>query len=128
MTADFPDLQGLRVFVVEDEFIVLLQLEHMLLDLGCEIAGAASRLPDALAMIAERSMDAAVLDINLGGTKVYPVADLLAARKVPIVFSTGYGNAGVIASWRGQPILQKPYRLDQLGSALSQVTAKPRLF
>lgn len=124
MTPGFPDLRGLRVFVVEDEFVVLIQLEDMLAELGCDVVGSASRLGDALAMLPERVIDVAVLDINLGGAKVYPVAEILAARNVPILFSTGYGNVGVSEPWRSRPILQKPYRIDQLAAALRQVTAR----
>jgi CheY-like chemotaxis protein len=124
VTPGFPDLRGLRVFVVEDEFVVLVQLEDMLTELGCDVVGSASRLGDALAMLPERVIDVAVLDINLGGAKVYPVAEILAARNVPILFSTGYGNVGVSEPWSSRPILQKPYRIDQLAEALRQVTAR----
>ncbi len=127
MKAGFSNLEGLRVFVVEDEFIVLIMLENMLAELGCEIVGSASRLAQALGMISDRAIDAAVLDINLGGTEVYPVAEALAARNVPIVFSTGYGYAGVSAPWRSRPILQKPFHPHQLAAALTQARAKARV-
>ena len=93
-------------------------LEDILAELGCEVAASASRLEPALAAAGAQAFDAALLDINLAGEMVYPVAEALVARKVPIVFSTGYGIAGVCEAWRGWPVLQKPYRLADIGAAL----------
>jgi CheY-like chemotaxis protein len=122
---DFSDLQGLRVLVVEDEFIVLVMLEEMLSELGCEIAGSVSRVAEALKLIPSLKLDAAVLDINLGGAKVYPVAEALAARNVPIIFATGYGCAGILERWQDRPVVQKPYGLYQLADALWEATTAP---
>jgi CheY-like chemotaxis protein len=83
-------LSGRRVLVVEDEMIVAWLLQDMLADLGCAVVGPAARVAQALAMIDAEAIDAAVLDVNLNGQKSYPVADALAARGVPFVFSTGY--------------------------------------
>ncbi len=127
MKAGFSGLQGLRVFVVEDEFMVLVMIEEMLSDLGCEVVGSASRLAEALTLIPQLAIDAAVLDINLGSVEVYPIAEILAARNVPIVFSTGYGQSGVNEAWRSRPILQKPFHPQQLAAALEQATAKARV-
>ena len=90
-------LLGLRVLVVEDEALVAMQLEDMLDELGCvvvDVAGTVSR-GVALAADAAVALDGAILDVNLGGEKVYPVAERLAARGVPFVFCTGYGVAGI---------------------------------
>jgi CheY-like chemotaxis protein len=111
-------LEGIRVFVVEDEAAVLLMVEDMLTTLGCEVAVAASQLASGLEAAASADFQVALLDINLGGELVYPVAELLKARNVPMVFSTGYGTSGVEAAWRNWPILQKPYGLDELAEAL----------
>jgi CheY-like chemotaxis protein len=111
-------LSGLRVLAVEDEFPVLLLLEEMLIELGCEIAGSASRVGEALGMLAQEVPAAAVLDVNVAGVKVYPVAQALTTLGVPIVFSTGYGEHGVDEAWRKHPILQKPYRVEDLARAL----------
>jgi len=116
-------LKGLRILLVEDEFIILVMLEDMLAELGCELAGSASRLSDALAIVPHSAIDAAVLDINLGADTVYPLAEALAAQNVPIVFSTGYGLVGISDAWKSRPILQKPYQLDQLAAALTAATA-----
>jgi CheY-like chemotaxis protein len=111
-------LKGLRVLVVEDEFAVLVLVEEMLADLGCEIAASTWRVSQALELIDRCALDVAVLDVNVAGEMVYPVAEVLAARRIPIVFSTGYGINGLSEHWRGWPILQKPYRTEQLGAAL----------
>jgi CheY-like chemotaxis protein len=112
-------LKGLRVLAVEDEFPVLILLEDMLAELGCEVAGSASRIGEALEMLRKQEFGAAVLDVNVAGEMVYPVAQALAALRVPIVFSTGYGMRGVHEDWRDRPILQKPYRVDDLAKALA---------
>jgi len=111
-------LEGLNVFVVEDEFAVLLMLEDMLSELGCNLAGTASRMTEAHKLLGETSPSVAVLDVNVAGEPVYPLAAVLASRNVPIVFSTGYGGSGMDPQWRERPILQKPYRIEDLQKAL----------
>ncbi|KAB0680952.1 response regulator [Aureimonas leprariae] len=109
-------LTGLKVFAVEDESLVAMQLEDMLYDFGCEVVGVAMRFNRALEMAAALpQIDFAVLDVNIGGDKVYPVAERLRARGVPIVFATGYGRTGVDAEWHGCQIVQKPYTAKELG-------------
>lgn len=116
--ANYAGLRGLRVFVVEDEFAVLLLIEDMLNELGCELAGSASRVAEALGLVRDRLPDVAVLDVNVAGEPVYPIAEFLAGRNVPIVFSTGYGGETLGNPWRDRPVLQKPYMLEQLAAAL----------
>jgi DNA-binding LytR/AlgR family response regulator len=111
---------GMKVFLVEDEFLILMQLESMLQELGCEIGGTASHLGDALSRAETCDVDLALLDINLGGKKIYPVAEVLQRRKVPIVFSTGYGQAGIDPPWTSYPVVQKPFMARDLERALAQ--------
>ena len=87
-------LSGRRVLVVEDEMMVLMIIEDMLADLGCESVTAAATVDQALALIDAQVFDAAMLDMNLNGNKSHAVADALAARGVPFVFSTGYSGHG----------------------------------
>jgi DNA-binding NtrC family response regulator len=112
-----------RVFVVEDEFAVLMLMEDMLLELGCELAGTASRMSDAMSGALNSTCDAAVLDVNINGESINPVAEALAARRVPMVFSTGYGRSGMDIRWREYPVLQKPYRVEDLAAALARALA-----
>ena len=97
-------LSGVRVLVVEDEFAVLLLLEDMLNELGCELAGTATRLPEAVTMAASAECDAAVLDVNINGENVAPAAEALFGRGIPVVFSTGYGRSGIDPRWRDLPV------------------------
>jgi CheY-like chemotaxis protein len=117
------DLSGVRVFVVEDEFAVLLLLEDMLLELGCELAGTASRMQEALALANSTACDAAILDVNINGETIDPVVEILTARGTPVVFSTGYGRSGIDPRWRDRPVLQKPYRIEDFAAALRQALA-----
>lgn len=118
MNKNLGGLKGVRVFVVEDEFAVLLLVEDMLVELGCEIAGTASRMQEALALAGKLAFDAAVLDVNINGEPVSPVAEIVAARGAPLVFSTGYGRSGLDPRWRDRPVLQKPYRIEDFATAL----------
>jgi CheY-like chemotaxis protein len=113
----------LRILVVEDEMLVAMNIEDMLLELGHEVAGLASRLGPALALAGESRFDAAMLDVNHAGEPSVPVADLLAERGIPFLFATGYGRAGIEERFRGCPILQKPFRTSELGAALATLAS-----
>jgi CheY-like chemotaxis protein len=126
VTTGRDGLTGLRVFVVEDEFAVLLLIEDMLSELGCELAGSASRVSDALGYVGDPMPDVAVLDVNVAGESIYPVAEYFAGRNVPIVFSTGYGGETLQGDWRDRPVLQKPYVVEQLADALLKSIAQHR--
>ena len=112
------DLQGLRVLVVEDEAAISLLLEDMLLDFGCEVIGPAARLAAALDTVNREQVDLAILDVNVAGEPIYPVADALVQRSVPFVFSTGYGSAGIKDAYRDRPVLQKPFAQHDLKQKL----------
>lgn len=111
-------LNGMRILVVEDEMLVSMLLEDMLADFGCSVVGPAPTVADAMPLATGAQIDAAVLDLNLAGDPIYPVADALKARGVPFVFASGYGESGVTEAHRGAPMLQKPYRQADLERAL----------
>src|SRR3712207_2012089 len=92
-----------RVLFVEDEAIVSMLIEDMLLDLGVEVVGPASRIDEAMALARDAEVEAAVLDINIGGQLTYPVADILRARGIPVIFATGYGAAALPERYQGTP-------------------------
>lgn len=97
-----------RILVVEDEPLVAMMLQDMLDDIGFDVIGPAMRVEAALVLINTEPLDAAILDVNLGRERSYPVAERLAAMGIPFAFATGYGAAGV--EWReGAPILCKPF-------------------
>ena len=113
---------GLRVLVVEDEMMVSMLIEDMLSDLGCRVVGPASRLDEALELAKAGGIDCAVLDVNLGGQPIFPLADLLRERGRPFAFATGYGDAGLRDVDRGSPVLQKPFREGDLARVLSELS------
>ncbi len=119
MTGGAP-LSGLRLLLVEDEAMVAMLIEDMLCDLGCVVSGVAGTLSRGMALATDEDLaiDGAILDINLGGEKVYPVAEALAARHVPFIFSTGYGGVGVDKAFAHVPILAKPYDQEMLEQKL----------
>ncbi|GJD89515.1 MULTISPECIES: response regulator [Methylobacterium] len=102
-------LQGARVLVVEDEAAISMLLEDMLLDFGCDVVGPAARLATALEMAEGESFDVAILDVNVAGEPIYPVAETIAKRALPLIFSTGYGGAGIREPFRDRPVVQKPF-------------------
>ena len=108
----------LRILIVEDEMLVAMNIEDMLLELGHEVAGIASRLDPALALARDGAFDVAMLDVNLAGDRSFPVADLLAERGIPFLFATGYGLGGIDEKYRDRAVLQKPFRAADLAAAL----------
>jgi CheY-like chemotaxis protein len=109
----------LRVLVVEDEMLVAMMISDMLTDLGHEPVGPAMRLEQALELARKERIDAAVLDINLGGgKKSFAVADVLRERRVPFIFATGYGSKGGGEAYRDVETLKKPFETTALGRAL----------
>ena len=103
-------LSGRRILVVEDESLVAMLLETILEDMGCTPVGPVANIDEALAVVAgDQALDGALLDVNVAGREVFPVADALKAAGVPFVFSTGYGEGGLPDHWRGQSTIQKPF-------------------
>ena len=101
--------------------LVLLMIEDMLTDLGCKTVTAAATVIQALALIKAQRFDVAMLDMNLNGTKTYSVADLLAARGVPFVFSTGYSDHAMKDGYRDRPVLKKPFMAQDLAEILTRL-------
>src|SRR5882724_2298726 len=84
-------LEGVRVLLVEDEYLVAALIEEILEIAGCIVTGPIPRLAQAVDAADHEACDAAVLDVNLAGERIYPVADILSRRNIPFVFVTGYG-------------------------------------
>lgn len=114
-------LSGRRILVVEDEMLILLRIEDMLADLGCTAVSAATNVDQALTLIDAETFDLAMVDVNLDGMKSYPVADALAERDVPFVFSTGYSGVSLDDDYQDRPVLGKPYRDADLVTALTRL-------
>ena len=110
---------GLRLLVVEDEAMVAMLLETLLEELGCTVTRWAATVPAALKAIEHVTIDGALLDVNLAGTKVYAVAEALAARNIPFVFVTGYGRIDASETRFSQAaVLKKPFETVQLQRVL----------
>jgi CheY-like chemotaxis protein len=108
-----------RILVVEDEYLIRMLLEDMLSDLGYGIAGAVGTIAEASDLATSADIHCAILDVNLAGQEVYPVAEILAKRGLPFVFVTGYGEGSLAEPYRGRPALQKPFQAEQLQKTLA---------
>ena len=117
-------LSALKVLVVEDEALVSMLVEDMLTDLGCTVVGPAAEIEEALRLATSADLDAALLDVNLGGRPIFPVADALKARGIPFAFASGYGEAGLTEPHRGALVLQKPFREADLRRVLEELAAQ----
>lgn len=117
----------LRVLLVEDESLVAMLLEDCLVELGYEVACSAPNVQAALAALQAGGIDLAVLDVNLGGTMSFPIAEALDARGIPFVFVTGYGQAGIPPRFHDRSTVQKPFHIRDLHAALLHLHA-PRFF
>jgi two-component SAPR family response regulator len=116
--ARVTQIGGLRVLVVEDEMLVSLLIEDMLTDHGCCIVGPFDRVGLALEAVGKEQIDCAVLDVNVAGDKIYPVAEALTERQIPFIFLSGYGQNAVPAGRTEWQVCTKPFTSDQLLSAL----------
>jgi CheY-like chemotaxis protein len=115
------DLAGLRALVVEDEGGVALLIESMLEELGCHVTASVATLAKALSAARADTFDFAVLDVNLDGELVFPVAEVLKGRQLPFVFSTGYGRMGVPEAFKECDVLNKPFTIDELRAKLQSI-------
>lgn len=111
-------LEGLCVLVVEDEAIISFLLEDMLGELGAGDVRHAGNVKTALAFLETRTPDLAVLDVNLGGERVYPVAEKLESLGVLFLFTTGYGRSGLDPRWQSKAVVQKPFDVQRMTEAL----------
>ncbi len=102
-------LTGIRVLVVEDEGMVAMLIEEMLEDLGCVVVDSVARLAKASSVARTIDVDLAMLDVNIAGQLVFPVAAILRDRNIPILFSTGYGVSGLQGEFALLPVLHKPF-------------------
>lgn len=114
-------LPGTRVFIVEDEALILDALQDMLEGLGLNVVESAVRVDEALTKLASLDFDVAVLDVNVAGCRIDPVADLLAKRGTRFLFASGYGRASLPSAHRERVLLTKPYRKADLLAALDAV-------
>jgi DNA-binding response OmpR family regulator len=112
---------GGSVFLVEDEVMIRMMVADMLAELGYSIAAEAGEINEAIKLAQSIEFDLAILDVNVNGKVISPVADLITARNRPFIFATGYGSSGLPAEYRDRPALQKPFQIETLGRVIDQV-------
>jgi CheY-like chemotaxis protein len=124
MTAtDSGASDGKRILVVDDEAMIRMLLVYMLSELGYTIAAEAARVEEALEAALNADFDVAILDVNLQGQTISPVAEAIAERGRPFVFATGYNEYGLPEGFRDRPMLRKPFQMDGLCRTLETAMA-----
>ena len=116
MTATQP--AGGSVFLVEDEVMIRMMVADMLEELGYKIAAEAGDIAEAMRLAQSTEFDFAILDVNVNGKVISPVADVIKAKGRPFIIATGYGSSGLPEQYRDRPALQKPFQLDALGRTI----------
>jgi CheY-like chemotaxis protein len=119
-----PRLDGLRILVVEDTFIVAEEIVNMVASFGCEPIGPFAHVPQALEAMAHNHIAGALLDVNLGTETSYGVADELLWRQIPFIFMTGYASTYLEPGFQKSPTLSKPFTRAQLQQVMLSVFAK----
>ncbi len=113
-------LEGLRVLLVEDQFIIALDCEDMLTTLGARQVDVCANVPEALSLLSRTAPDLAILDVNLGSETSEPVSHRLRELAVPFVFATGYDDLAILGLAEAAT-LRKPYNLASLEAALRRL-------
>jgi PAS domain S-box-containing protein len=116
-------IRGLKVMIVEDSLLLSLELESGLTEAGAKVVAQAAEVEEALSMM-EQEFDAAVLDCNLNGKSVVPVAEAMAAVGKPFIFATGYGDNQSAPLGFSAPVIRKPYDVTQVAAALAEATGR----
>lgn len=109
---------GGSVFLVEDEVMIRMMVADMLEELGYRIAAEAGDIGEAMRLAESTEFDLAILDVNVNGKVISPVAEIIHAKGRPFIFATGYGSSGLPEEYRDRPALQKPFQLDALSKTI----------
>lgn len=117
--------RGGSVFLVEDEVMIRMMVADMLEELGYSVAAEAGEIDEAMKLAQSADFDLAILDVNVNGKMISPVADLIKARQRPFIFATGYGSSGLPEEYRDRPSLQKPFQIETLAKAIASALDDP---
>lgn len=112
-------LDGRKILIVEDEFLIAEDLAAMVRRMGGQVLGPAARIATALALLHGEPPDMALLDVNVAGDRVYRVAEALQEARIPFAFTTGYDVSAIDPRFRGWPCLEKPISELVLAEALT---------
>ena len=110
-----------RVLLIEDEVLIGIHVAQLLEEIGCEMIGPIADIPAAVQAAETGVIDAAILNLVIGGINAYAVADVLASRKIPFAFASGVPETDIDEAWKDRPFLSKPYLADDLRRMLSQL-------
>jgi len=124
MSARLP--KGCSVFLVEDEDLIRMMVADMLQELGYHVAAEAGTVDEAIDLWQKIHFDLAVMDVNLEGKLVFPVAAAIKTSNRPIIFATGYSTLSLPAEFRDSPALQKPFQIETLGKCIDDTLRKHR--
>jgi CheY-like chemotaxis protein len=117
------DLNARRILVIEDSPVVAPFTADLLADLGYKVIGPAPNMATARELADGDDYDAAILDIHIRGERVFPLCEVLAAKRIPFVLTSGYADWQIPEKWQDCPRLQKPYTMEQMGQALGALLA-----
>ena len=112
-------LKGRRILIVEDSPVVAPFTADLLGELGCEVVGPAPNMAAARELVEAGEFDGALMDIHIRGAQVFPLCEILAAKGLPFVLTSGYADRQMPEKWQDRPRLQKPYTVDEVERALS---------
>jgi CheY-like chemotaxis protein len=113
-----------RVLLVDDEVLIRMMVSDMLNDLGHAVVAEAGELDQSLTLARSSDFDLAILDVNLNGMMIDPVAEAISARRIPFILATGYSSPSVAAKYHQTPRLRKPYGAKDLESAIDHAMAR----
>ncbi|HVL78094.1 MAG TPA: response regulator [Sphingomicrobium sp.] len=118
------ELAGRRILLVEDSPVVAELAQEMLEELGCIVVGPAGNLATARILAETEAIDAGLIDVRIRGDKSFAICDILAARRLPFILTSGYADWAVAEKWRDSARLPKPYALPDLERALVELLAE----
>ena len=121
MTGSSDILKGRRILIIEDSPVVGPFTVDVLEELGCEAVGPAPNMAAARELIDAEAFDAALMDIHIRGERVFALCEVLEARGVPFVLTSGYADWTMPDKWEDRPRLQKPYTIADVGEALESL-------
>lgn len=123
MTSSQP--AGGSVFLVEDEVMIRMMVADMLDELGYRVVAESGEIGEAIKLAQSAEFDIAILDVNVNGKVISPVAEVLQARDLPFIFATGYGAQGLPEEFRNRPTLQKPFQMETLAQMIERTLKSP---
>lgn len=112
-------MPGVSVFLVEDETLIRMMIAEMIEELGHKVVAEAGSIQAAEPLARTSPFDLGIFDINIGGSVISPIAEIVAARGLPFIFVSGYGPEGLPAMFKGKPVLRKPFSIAEFGSVIT---------